>query len=45
MYFQENLNTQTPNEVKGVTNKVNTLSALDTHTMEDQGIDMTLVRI
>ena len=44
MWFQENLTTENPDEIKSVTSKVNKLSAVDTHTMEDQGIDMTLVR-
>ena len=44
MWFQENLKKEASSDVKSVTNKDNTLSAVDTQTMDDQGIDMTLVR-
>ena len=42
--FQDNSNKETSTETISCTNKENTLSTVDSHTMDDQGIDMTLVR-
>ena len=42
--FQDNFNKETSTETISCINKENTLSTVDSHTMDDQGIDMTLVR-